>query len=115
MSRPPCEKEATPCSVSRPAASQPTGSCPSSAGCTRRRPTASSARPRRRSPSISTEPSRPGRSCSSSSVVDEESDGPLEAVLGCPDDVQPTDVIGIRTEPEHDEAYTTITKAQWAY
>jgi hypothetical protein len=32
-----------------------------------------------------------------------------------PGHVQPTDVIGIRTEPEHDEAYTTITKAQWAY
>ncbi len=27
----------------------------------------------------------------------------------------PTEVIGIRTEPAHDEAYTTITKAQWAY
>jgi hypothetical protein len=48
-------------------------------------------------------------------VVDEESDGPIEAVLCCPHGVQPTDVIGIRTEPEHDEAYTTITKAQWAY
>jgi DNA-binding transcriptional MerR regulator len=48
-------------------------------------------------------------------VVDEESDGPIEAVLCCPEDVQPTDVIGIRTEPEHDEAYTTITKTQWAY
>ena len=48
-------------------------------------------------------------------IVDAESDGPLEAVLGCPDDVDPTDLIGIRTEPAHDEAYTTITKAQWAY
>jgi DNA-binding transcriptional MerR regulator len=48
-------------------------------------------------------------------VVDHESDGPLEAILGCPDDVQVTDVIGIRTEPAHDEAFTTITKAQWAY
>jgi DNA-binding transcriptional MerR regulator len=27
----------------------------------------------------------------------------------------PTDLIGIRTEPAHDEAFTTITKAQWAY
>jgi DNA-binding transcriptional MerR regulator len=42
-------------------------------------------------------------------------DGPLEAVLGCSEDVQPTPAIGIRTEPAHDEAYTTITKAQWAY
>lgn len=48
-------------------------------------------------------------------VVSEDSDGPLEVVLGCPDDVGPTDIIGIRTEPAHDEAYTTITKAQWAY
>lgn len=35
--------------------------------------------------------------------------------LGCPADVQPTEVIGVRTEPAHDEVYTTITKAQWAY
>jgi hypothetical protein len=48
-------------------------------------------------------------------VVDADSDGPLEAVLGCPHDIKPTDTIGIRTEPAHDEAYTTITKAQWAY
>jgi DNA-binding transcriptional MerR regulator len=48
-------------------------------------------------------------------IVDHESDGPIEAILGCPDNVQPTDVIGIRTEPAHDEAFTTITKAQWAY
>ena len=48
-------------------------------------------------------------------IVDHESDGPLEVVLGCPDDVQATDLIGIRTEPAHDEAFTTITKAQWAY
>lgn len=48
-------------------------------------------------------------------VVSEDNDGPLEVVLGCPGDVRPTDIIGIRTEPGHDEAYTTITKAQWAY
>jgi len=48
-------------------------------------------------------------------VVDHESDGPLEAVLGCPDGVQVTDLIGIRIEPAHDEAFTTITKAQWDY
>jgi len=47
--------------------------------------------------------------------VNDDDDGPLEAVLGCPDEVQPSDIIGIRTEPAHDEAYTTITKAQWAY
>ena len=48
-------------------------------------------------------------------VVDFESDGPVEAMLACSDDVQPTDLIGIRTEPAHDEAFTTITKAQWDY
>jgi DNA-binding transcriptional MerR regulator len=48
-------------------------------------------------------------------IVSDENDGPLEAALGCPDDVQATDLIGIRTEPAHDEAYTTITKREWAY
>jgi DNA-binding transcriptional MerR regulator len=48
-------------------------------------------------------------------IVDHESDGPLEAILGCPDEVQVTDLIGVRTEPAHDEAFTTITKAQWDY
>ena len=48
-------------------------------------------------------------------VVDHENDGPLEAILACPGDVQATDLIGIRTEPAHDEAFTTITKAQWDY
>ncbi len=48
-------------------------------------------------------------------IVSDENDGPLEAALGCPHHVQPTDVIGIRTEPAHDEAYTTITKREWAY
>lgn len=48
-------------------------------------------------------------------IVDYETDGPLEAVLPCPDDVQPSELVGIRTEPAHDEAFTTITKAQWDY
>jgi len=48
-------------------------------------------------------------------IVDYESDGPLEALLGCPENVGVTDLIGLRTEPAHDEAYTTITKAQWDY
>jgi hypothetical protein len=48
-------------------------------------------------------------------VVDHESDGPLEAVLTCSDDVEPTELIGIRTEEAHDEAFTTITKAEWDY
>jgi DNA-binding transcriptional MerR regulator len=48
-------------------------------------------------------------------IVDLESDGPAEAMLACSADVQATDLIGIRTEPAHDEAFTTITKAQWAY
>ena len=29
--------------------------------------------------------------------------------------LQATDLVGIRTEPAHDEAFTTITKAEWAY
>jgi DNA-binding transcriptional MerR regulator len=49
-------------------------------------------------------------------IVDHgDNDGPLEVVLGCGDDVAPSEGLGIRVEPAHDEAYTTITKAQWAY
>ena len=49
-------------------------------------------------------------------IVDhDESDGPLEAILGGPDDIAPTNLIGIRTEPAHDEAFTPISKAQWDY
>jgi DNA-binding transcriptional MerR regulator len=48
-------------------------------------------------------------------VVDYESDGPLEAVLACSDEVEATERIGIRTEEAHDEAFTTITKAQWDF
>jgi hypothetical protein len=40
---------------------------------------------------------------------------PLEAILGCPDDVRPSDLIAIRSEPAHDEAFTTISKTHWAY
>jgi DNA-binding transcriptional MerR regulator len=48
-------------------------------------------------------------------VVDAEHDGPLEAALPCPPEIQPDERIGIRTEPAHEQAYTTITKAQWDY
>jgi DNA-binding transcriptional MerR regulator len=48
-------------------------------------------------------------------VVDHESDGPLEAVLGCPPGTGPTDLIGIRTEPAHDEAFTAIIRTQWDF
>ena len=48
-------------------------------------------------------------------IMDHESDGPIEAVLGCPPGTEPTDLIGIRTEPAHDEAFTPITKAQWDF
>lgn len=48
-------------------------------------------------------------------LVDAEHDGPLEAVLPCPLEIQPDELVGVRTEPAHDEAYTTITKAQWDY
>jgi DNA-binding transcriptional MerR regulator len=47
--------------------------------------------------------------------VDEENDGPLEAILDGLSEVAPTDAIGIRTEPAHEEAFTTVTKAQWAF
>lgn len=47
--------------------------------------------------------------------VNDQADGPLEAVLGVPDEIQPTEQIGIRVEPAHAEAYTTITKRQWDY
>ncbi|HET9060281.1 MAG TPA: MerR family transcriptional regulator [Acidimicrobiales bacterium] len=48
-------------------------------------------------------------------VVDAEHDGPLEAMLACPAHIQPDEQVGVRTEPAHDEAYTTITKAQWDF
>lgn len=48
-------------------------------------------------------------------ILDYESDGPLEAVLGCPANIRDTEMIGVRTEPAHDEAFTTITKSQWDY
>ena len=47
--------------------------------------------------------------------VNDHDDGPLEAALAVPPEIGPTDLIGIRTEPAHNEAYTTITKQQWDY
>lgn len=47
--------------------------------------------------------------------VNDTDDGPIEAALGVPPEIQPTELIGIRTEPAHTEAYTTITKRQWDY
>ncbi len=47
--------------------------------------------------------------------VNDQSDGPIEAALAAPPHIQPTELIGIRTEPAHTEAYTTITKRQWDY
>jgi hypothetical protein len=47
--------------------------------------------------------------------VESDLDGPVEAIMGCPLSTQPTDVIGIRTEPEHDVAYTRLTKAQFEF
>lgn len=47
--------------------------------------------------------------------VNDQADGPIEAALGVPPEIEPTDLIGIRTEPAHIEAYTTITKRQWDY
>jgi len=48
-------------------------------------------------------------------IVDNDHDGPIEAILGCPENVQPNNTIGVRTEPAHDQAYTTITKSQWEF
>jgi len=47
--------------------------------------------------------------------VEADFDGPVEAIMGCPVSTQPTDTIGIRTEPEHDVAYTRLTKAQFEF
>jgi DNA-binding transcriptional MerR regulator len=47
--------------------------------------------------------------------VNDQADGPLEAVLAVPAEVEPTELIGIRVEPAHAEAYTTITKRQWDF
>lgn len=47
--------------------------------------------------------------------VNDQADGPIEAALAVPEEIEPTDLIGIRTEPAHTEAYTTITKRQWDY
>jgi DNA-binding transcriptional MerR regulator len=47
--------------------------------------------------------------------VNDQEDGPIEAVLAVPEEIQPTAAIGIRTEPAHTEAFTTITKRQWDY
>jgi DNA-binding transcriptional MerR regulator len=47
--------------------------------------------------------------------VNDQADGPIEAALSVPAEIEPTDIIGIRTEPAHIEAFTTITKRQWDY
>jgi DNA-binding transcriptional MerR regulator len=48
-------------------------------------------------------------------VVDHENDGPLEAALACSDVVGPSEFVGIRIDTAHEEAFTTVTKAQWEY
>ncbi len=47
--------------------------------------------------------------------VEEDLDGPVEAIMGCPESIQPSDTIGIRTEPAHDVAYTRLTKSQFVF
>ena len=47
--------------------------------------------------------------------VEQDLDGPVEAIMGCPESVQPSDAIGIRTEPAHDVAYTRLTKGQFEF
>jgi DNA-binding transcriptional MerR regulator len=47
--------------------------------------------------------------------VEQDLDGPVEAIMGCPESIQPNDTIGIRTEPAHDIAYTRLTKGQFEF
>jgi len=47
--------------------------------------------------------------------VEADLDGPVEAIMGCPESVQPTETIGIRTEPAHDVAYTRLMKSQFQF
>ena len=47
--------------------------------------------------------------------VDAELDGPVEAIMGCPESTPASDTIGIRTEPAHDVAYTRLTKGQFQF
>jgi hypothetical protein len=47
--------------------------------------------------------------------VEADLDGPVEAIMGCPESTQASDTIGIRTEPAHDVAYTRLTKAQFSF
>ena len=47
--------------------------------------------------------------------VEAELDGPVEAIMGCPESTQASDMIGIRTEPAHDVACTRLTKAQFSF
>lgn len=46
-------------------------------------------------------------------VVDDEADGPMEAIIGWPDGLAVPAGMTLRDEPAHDEARTTVTKAQW--
>lgn len=47
--------------------------------------------------------------------VEADLDGPVEAIMGCPESTQASDLIGIRAEPAHDVAYTRLTKAQFSF
>ena len=47
--------------------------------------------------------------------VEQDLDGPVEAIMGCPESIQPNDTIGIRTEPAHDVAYTRLAKRQFEF
>ena len=48
-------------------------------------------------------------------VVDDESDGPMEAIIGWPEGVAVPDGLAVRDEPAHDEARTPVTRAQWDF
>jgi DNA-binding transcriptional MerR regulator len=47
--------------------------------------------------------------------VDEDSDGPVEVCVPFAGSLEPEGQIRIRLEPAHEEAYTTLTKAQTAF
>lgn len=47
--------------------------------------------------------------------ISADDDGPIEALVSAPPGVDACAAFGVRVEPAHDEAYTTITRAQLRY
>jgi DNA-binding transcriptional MerR regulator len=48
-------------------------------------------------------------------VVDDVSDGPMEAIVGLPEGVEVPGDLEVREEPAHDEARTPVTRDAWDY